>query len=142
MMNGKFQELQNALQILALPVTFHMSLDVDDKCLVSMLSQPYFSWRRGNIRKVLPQLSQLQCEVLFRLDDALLQATSLPDCSESTLRKYGVWRRTRLMARRALLAFGWELKMPPSNSSVYRKILGEGQNDQFSKIRQPFIVQD
>lgn len=142
MMNGKFQELQNALQILALPVTFHMSLDVHDKCLVSMLSQPYFSWRRANMMKVLPELSQLQREVLIRLDDALLRAISLPDCSETTLRKYTVWRQTRLMARRALLAFGWNLEMPPLNSSVYQKLLGEGQNDQFSKIRQPFIVQN
>jgi hypothetical protein len=141
-MNGEYKELQNALQVLALPVTFHISLDVGNKCLVRMLSQPYFSWRRENMMKVLPKLSQLQREVLFRLDDVLLQASSLPDCSETTLRKYGVWRRTRLMARRALLAFGWVLKMPPLNSSVYRKILGEGQDDQFSKIRQPFIVQD
>lgn len=142
MMNGEYQELQNALQILALPVTFHMSLDVRDKCLVSMLSRPYFSWHRANMIQVLPELSQLQSEVLLSLDDALLEATSMPDCSETTLRKYSVWRRTRLLARRALLVFGWELEMPPFSSSVYRKILGEGQDDQFSKIRQPFIVQD
>ena len=84
--------------------------------------------------KVIPELSQLQHEVLFRLDDELIQATSLPNCSEKTLRKYDVWRRTRLTARRALVAFGWELKIPLLNSSVHQLILGEGQNDQFSKI--------
>lgn len=134
MMNERLQELQEALQILALPVTFQMRLDVGGACRVRALSRPYVSWSRVGDRPKHLQLTHEQAGALSALDIVLGQLRSLPDCTDVTLRRYEEWQQVRRLARAALLAFGWGLNVPPLDAFVYEQVKNRAIHERFSQI--------
>ena len=120
-MKDIWQELQDDLQILALPVSFQMHLDVGDACRIRALSQPFVSWSQHNVPQVRSQLTHEQVHALSMLDMALEHLHALPDCSETTLRQNTGWRRVRRSARMVLLAFDWSLNLPANGATVYQQ---------------------
>ncbi|MCA9920232.1 MAG: hypothetical protein KC445_19875, partial [Anaerolineales bacterium] len=58
-------------------------------------------------------LTVAQKEVLASLRRDLLRVCLDHACTDVALRRSELWRRVRLLARSALLAFNWPLALPP-----------------------------
>jgi hypothetical protein len=136
-MKQSLQELECALQILAMPVTFQMRLDVGGACRVGALRRRY----DVALRK-LDAVTRRQAGVLSELDKALALIRPFPECSDSALRMNESWRRVRGLARVALLAFGWRLRLPPRETPIYQQLKENPINVQQSKLRQTDDLSD
>ncbi|HRQ41674.1 MAG TPA: hypothetical protein PLD25_27450 [Chloroflexota bacterium] len=115
-MNRSVQQLQYALQTLALPVTAQLRLHPCDGCRVEELALAFDRWQskaRGELKE---SLTGEQAEALNRLDRKLLMLSGSrfkPTWTDAALRQSLEWRQVREMAREALAKFGWPLDVPP-----------------------------
>jgi hypothetical protein len=117
MMNRRLHDLEHALQVLALPVTFQMNLDVGAACRVNALKQLYDKARHMIARD--NAVTALQSAILSELDSALALTRPFPECSDAGLRMNASWRRVRRLARESLASFGWPLRLPPDDANIY-----------------------
>lgn len=117
-MSRSVQQLQYALQTLALPVTAQLRLHPCDGCRVEELALAFDRWQ-SKVRHELTGsecLTREQVEILNRLDSKLLLLSGSrhkPVWSDTALRQSPDWRQVREMAREALIKFGWPLDVPP-----------------------------
>jgi hypothetical protein len=115
-MNRSVQQLQYALQTLALPVTAQLRLHACDGCRVEELALAFDRWQQKVRRELSDSLTSDQVEILNRLDRQLLTLSGSrhkPVWSDSALRQSKEWRQIRQMAREALAKFDWPLDVPP-----------------------------
>ncbi len=115
-MNRSVQQLQYALQTLALPVTAQLRLHARDGCRVEELALAFDRWQAKARGEMQEDLTGEQVEVLNRLDKKLLLLSGSrfkPAWSDAALRQSAEWRQVRAMAREALAKFGWPLDVPP-----------------------------
>jgi len=108
--------LMHVLQALALPLTGQLYLDVGKECRVQAMSRAFQDIRQALIADSEQEFSRIQLEAMSRLYRAIAnlgQHDPLPDCSDLSMRRHQGWRQVRLHARRALVAFGWNLELPP-----------------------------
>ncbi|MCA9899122.1 MAG: hypothetical protein H6654_03030 [Ardenticatenaceae bacterium] len=111
-MNTQQSELRAVLQALALPVSGQLRLYPNDACKVSRLIQE-FEQSEPRFVAGTDCLTNAQKEVLASLHRDLLRVCLDHTCTDVALRRSDVWRRVRLLARSALLAFNWPLALPP-----------------------------
>ena len=115
-MNRSVQQLQYALQTLALPVTAQLRLHARDGCRVEELALAFDRWQAKARRELADGLTCEQVEILSRLDRKLLILSGSrykPTWSDEALRQSAEWRQVREIAREALAKFGWPLDVPP-----------------------------
>lgn len=115
-MNRSVQQLQYALQTLALPVTAQLRLHPCDGCRVEELALAFDRWQTKVRRELKETLTVEQEEALNRLDRKLLMLSgsrNKPVWSDVALRQSSEWRQVRAMARETLAKFGWPLDVPP-----------------------------
>lgn len=115
-MNRSVQQLQYALQTLALPVTAQLRLHARDGCRVEELALAFDRWQAKARGEMQEDLTGEQAEVLNRLDRKLLMLSGSrqkPAWSDAALRQSVEWRQVRTLAREALSKFGWPLDVPP-----------------------------
>jgi hypothetical protein len=63
-------------------------------------------------------LTDAQKEVLASLRCDLMRVCLDHTCTDVALRRSDVWRRVRLLARSALVAFNWPMVLPPQFEPV------------------------
>lgn len=112
-MNQKQDQLRSVLQALALPVTGQLRLYPDEACKVSRLIQEFEQHEPLFVAEAAESLTEAQKAVLASLHQDLLRVCLDYPCDDVTLRRSEVWRRVRLLARSALVAFNWPLALPP-----------------------------
>ncbi|MCP4361280.1 MAG: hypothetical protein GY796_25000 [Chloroflexi bacterium] len=115
-MSKSVQQLKEALQTLALPVTAQLWLHSCDGCRVEELTLTFDRWQQRVRQEMNGQLSGEQVEILNRLDRKLLLLSGShlkPRWSDLSLRQSKEWRQIRQMAREALVKFDWPLAVPP-----------------------------
>lgn len=112
-MNHKQNELRSVLQALALPVTGQLRLYPNDACKVSRLIQEFEQYEPVFVMEAAECLTEAQKAVLDSLHRDLMRVCLDHTCTDVALRRSEVWRRVRLLARSALLAFNWPLVLPP-----------------------------
>lgn len=110
-MNTQQNQLQSVLQALALPVTGQLRLYPNDACKVSRLIQEFEQFEPVFVAEAVC-LTEAQKEVLASLRRDLMRVCLDHACTDVALRRSEVWRRVRLLARAALLAFNWPLVFP------------------------------
>ena len=111
-MNTQSNELRAVLQALALPVTGQLRLYPNEACKVSRLIQE-FEQSEPLFVAAADCLTVAQKEVLASLRRDLMRVCLDHTCTDVALRRSDVWRRVRLLARSALVAFNWPLALPP-----------------------------
>ena len=112
-MNSQENELRSILQALALPVTGQLRLYPHDACKVSRMIQEFEQSEPLFLAEWDSCLTEAQQAVLASLRQDLMRVCLDHTCSDVALRRSDVWRRVRLLARSALLAFNWPLALPP-----------------------------
>lgn len=112
-MNHQQNQLRSVLQALALPVTGQLRLYPNEACKVSRLIQEFEQHRPGLTADAAESLTEAQRAVLASLHQDLMRVCLDHTCTDVALRRSEVWRRVRLLARSALLAFNWPLALPP-----------------------------
>ncbi len=115
-MSRSVQQLQYALQTLALPVTAQLRLHPCDGCRVEELALAFDRWQERVRWELSGSLSREQVEVLNRLDRKLLTLSGSrqkPAWTDAALRRSAEWRQVREVAREALAKFNWSLEIPP-----------------------------
>lgn len=115
-MNRSVQQLQYALQTLALPVTAQLRLHASEGCRVEELALAFDRWQQKVRQELNGTLTGEQVEALIRLDRKLLLLSGSrqkPAWNDGALRGSADWRQVRLMARETLARFGWPLSVPP-----------------------------
>ncbi|GJM40103.1 MAG: hypothetical protein DHS20C20_03850 [Ardenticatenaceae bacterium] len=114
-MNTQKNELQTVLQALALPVTGQLRLYPHEACKVSKLIQAFEQSEPKFLATWEICLNEAQRAVLGSLRQDLMHICLEPDhvCTDVALRQSEKWRRVRLLARSALVTFGWPLSLPP-----------------------------
>jgi hypothetical protein len=119
-MNRQQNQLQSVLQALALPVIGQLRLYPNEACKVSRLIQEYEQFEPLFMVEVEGRLTEAQKAILASLRHDLMCICHEADhtCTDVELRRSKVWRRVRLLARSALLAFNWPLALPPQVSVV------------------------
>jgi hypothetical protein len=116
-MSRNVQQLQYALQTLALPVTAQLRLHPCDGCRVGELALAFDRWQEKVRHELNESLTREQVEILNRLDRKLLMLSGSPRkpvWSDVALRQSPEWRQVRALAREALARFAWPLEMPPT----------------------------
>lgn len=113
-MNNQQKQLQTVLQALAMPVTGQLRLYPNDVCKVSRLIQEYEQFEPPFLAETGHRLTMAQEDVLrsLRRDLRIMcgEASEADHaCTDLALRRNVAWRRVRLLARSALLTFGWPL---------------------------------
>ena len=116
-MNMQQNELRAVLQALALPVTGQLRLYPNDACKVSRLIQEFEQSEPLFVAEA-DCLTEGQKEVLASLRRDLMRVCLDHACTDVALRRSDVWRRVRLLARSALVAFNWPLALPPQFEPV------------------------
>ncbi len=111
-MNRQPNELRAVLQALALPVTGQLRLYPNEACKVSRLIQEFEQHEPLFVAET-DSLTEVQQEVLISLRRDLMRVCLDHTCTDVALRRSDVWRRVRLLARSALVAFNWPLVLPP-----------------------------
>ncbi|MBK8901770.1 MAG: hypothetical protein IPM53_11340 [Anaerolineaceae bacterium] len=114
-MNSQQNQLQAVLQALALPVTGQLRLYPNDACKVNRLIQEFDQFETMFVAEVADCLTEGQKAALSSLRMDLMRVCHDADhaCTDVALRRSDVWRRVRLLARSALVAFNWPLALPP-----------------------------
>lgn len=115
-MNRSVQQLQYALQTLALPVTAQLRLHAREGCRVEEMAA-IFNRSQLQARQALKeQLTGDQAMILNQLENKLwflVHSQFKPAWKEADLRRSADWRQVRNLARRALTRFDWPLDVPP-----------------------------
>jgi hypothetical protein len=114
-MNDDLLQLRTILQMLALPVVGQLRLVGDDCARPGVLAHAFSVTHQAVNSQVGTQLVPEQASALARLDQQLARVrreSSLPVCSELTMRKSSDWRQVRSLAREALVHFKWTLDVP------------------------------
>lgn len=118
---GLLRQLQHILQLLALPIRAQVHLVEDDCTRTRQLTRAFrATYLRVHTEQAV-SLAADQIRALDRLDihlEQLSQDYALTLCSELAMRESHAWRRTRLMAREALIGFGWDLALPSQGISL------------------------
>ncbi len=114
-MNQQQNQLRTVLQALALPVTGQLRLYPYEACTVNRLIEEFEDLKPLFVAEFGDGLTESQVAVLNLLHQDLLRVCLEHICSDVALRRSGMWRRVRLLARSALLAFGWPLVLPPQD---------------------------
>ena len=112
-MNYQQNQLRSVLQALALPVTGQLRLYPNDACKIDRLIQEYEQFEPVFVAEAAENLTEAQKAVLASLHQDLMRVCLDHACTDVALRRSEVWRRVRLLARSALLAFNWPLVLPP-----------------------------
>ena len=112
-MNHQQNQLRAVLQALALPVTGQLRLYPNEACKVSRLIQEFEQSEPVFMADAAGNLTVAQKAVLASLHQDLMRVCLDHTCSDVTLRRSEAWRRVRLLARSALVAFNWPLVLPP-----------------------------
>ncbi|WP_420630844.1 hypothetical protein [Candidatus Leptofilum sp.] len=110
-MNTQKNELRAVLQALALPVTGQLRLYPNEVCKVSRLIQAFEQSETVFLTKWETCLTEAQTAVLASLRRELQNLCQEADhvCTDVALRQNARWQRVRLLARAALVTFGWSL---------------------------------
>ena len=119
-MNNQQNQLRSVLQALALPVTGQLRLYPNEACKVDRLIWAFEQAEPLFLAKWDGCLTETQQAVLASLRHDLLKVCEQTDhaCTDVALRRSEEWRRVRLLARSALLAFDWPLALPPLAQAV------------------------
>ncbi|WP_420642790.1 hypothetical protein [Candidatus Leptofilum sp.] len=119
-MNSQKSELRAILQALALPVTGQLRLYPNEACKVSRLIQEYEQSEPQFLAIWETSLNESQQAVLGSLRHDLMQICLGADhaCTDLALRQSARWQRVRVLARSALVTFGWPLALPPQFERV------------------------
>lgn len=119
-MSTHSSELRAVLQALALPVTGQLRLYPHDACKVSRLIQAFEQSEPLFLAEWETSLTEPQRAVLASLRQDLMTVCLEADhaCTDVSLRQSVLWRRVRMLARSALLAFNWPLALPPQFEPV------------------------
>ncbi len=117
-MNYQQNQLRSVLQALALPVTGQLRLYPNEACKVSRLIQEFEQFEPVFVAEAAESLTEAQKAVLASLHHDLMRVCLDHTCTDVALRRSEVWRRVRLLARSALLAFNWPLALPPQVEPV------------------------
>lgn len=137
------QELKHALQLLALPVTAQMRLDVGARHRVRVMAHMYQYRYRACRQQTAETLTLWQAAILADLDKLLAQMTlgdRPPVSAEADLRRSSGWRQVRRIAREALVALDWSLDLPPADAGIYRTLKGEDPHGRWALCRQTSMV--
>lgn len=118
-MNDNLQQLRTVLQALALPVIGQVHLIPDDCRRIGALIGAFNAAYPPVCAEIDAPITVAQGEILARLEAQLARLcgeamSSLR--SELSLRHSREWRQVRLMAREALVRFGWTLEAPFSET--------------------------
>jgi len=117
-MNHQQNQLRSVLQALALPVTGQLRLYPNEACKVSRMIQEFEQYEPLFMVEAAESLTEAQKAVLTSLHQDLMRVCLDHTCTDVALRRSEVWRRVRLLARSALLAFNWPLALPPQAELV------------------------
>jgi hypothetical protein len=121
-MNDPLQQLKVALQFLALPVIGQLRLVEDDCAHAEVLAETFTAALDAVHTHAAGELMAEQAKALARLEDQLArvrQASPSRLCSELAMRESSDWRLVRMMAREALVRFGWRLEIPVGDGRGY-----------------------
>jgi hypothetical protein len=142
-MKPSVQELKHALQLLALPVTAQMRLDVGERDRVWVMAHAFQYWYRAMCCESAESLTSQQAAVLAALDRLLTQVSFSKRSSiwsDVDLRRSAGWRQVRKTAREALVAFDWSLELPPPDADIYETLRGEIIHGQWTSTWQTCMV--
>ena len=115
-MNRRVQQLQYALQMLALPVTAQLHLHGSKECQVEEVADIFNVSHQQARQALCDQLTGDQGLILTQLEQRLrllIRSGQKPAWQETALRSSAEWRQIRGLARRALTRFDWPLEVPP-----------------------------
>jgi hypothetical protein len=137
-MNENLQQLKHCLQMLALPVTAQIRLLAGQASGITTLSHAFHIYHRAARAGVYGPMTPEQAAALTRLSAALgrlHQSGTATPWSDAGLRSSAGWRHVRRFSRRALVAFGWSLDLPPADFMTSKQNSGDQHHAQWQTIR-------